>query len=281
MKDYIKRLLKDSYDLHVHSKPSHFKRLIDDIDLISIASEYHMGGVMIKNHYESTAGRANLINEHFDFETIAYGGIVLNQTVGGFNPYAVESTLRLGGKMVWMPTRDAKNSLKFGNMEGDFFKRKGLSILNDNGKMRSEIFEIFDICKKYNACLATGHLDINESLILCREAIKNNVKIILTHPDWVRTKIDVEEQIKLAKSGVFLEKVWANLDDGDCNIEEFLGTMKRLNFENIFISTDRGIVNKDSPLDSMIKVIEFLLNNGVNETDIEKMIKTTPKFLVS
>ncbi len=281
MKNYIKELLKNSYDLHVHSKPSHFKRLIDDIDLIKMADQFGMGGVMIKNHYEPTSSRANLINEHFNFNTTAYGGIVLNQTVGGFNPYAVESSLKLGGKMVWMPTRDARNSLKFGNMDGDFFERKGLSILTDNYKIKTEIYEIFEICKKYNACLATGHLSIDESFILCEEAIKNNVKIILTHPDWTRTKIDVEDQIKLAKLGVFIEKVWSNLDDGDCNKKEFLEPMKRLNFENIFISTDRGIINKDSPIDSMIKAIEFLVNNGISSSEIEKMIKTTPKFLMS
>src|SRR3546814_17841203 len=33
-----------------------------------------------------------------------YGGIALNHTVGGLNPYAVELALRMGGRVVWFPT---------------------------------------------------------------------------------------------------------------------------------------------------------------------------------
>ena len=33
-----------------------------------------------------------------------FGGVALNQTVGGLNPYAVELALRMGGRMVWFPT---------------------------------------------------------------------------------------------------------------------------------------------------------------------------------
>lgn len=43
--------------------------------------------------------------------TTAYGGIVLNWPVGWLNPYAAESALRMGARFIWMPTRDAANSL--------------------------------------------------------------------------------------------------------------------------------------------------------------------------
>ena len=107
LKNIVKELLEGAYDLHVHTFPSHIKRKMNDIELLKKANDYKMGGIMIKNHYESTAGRASLLNEYFKFSTKVYGGIVLNSTVGGINPYAVESSMKLGAKFVWLPTRDA------------------------------------------------------------------------------------------------------------------------------------------------------------------------------
>ncbi|MDU1954848.1 MAG: DUF6282 family protein [Peptoniphilus lacydonensis] len=280
MKDLIKEIIEGSYDLHVHSSPSHIKRTIDDIDLIKKASVYKMEGVMIKNHYEPTSGRAELINRHFDFYTKAYGGIALNTTVGGINPCACESALKLGAKIVWLPTRDAANSLKYGNMKGDFFYRKGISIIDENGELTNEIKEVIEVIKKYDATIATGHISLEESIKVCNYALQQKVKVILTHPDWTRTKVSRNIQIDLGRKGVLIEKVWANLDDGDCCEEDFLSVMKELNFKNIFITTDRGYYTKKPPFESLVDCIEFLVKKGVEKKYIERMLKITPKFIV-
>lgn len=239
-----------------------------------------MAGVLIKNHYEPTSGRAELINKHFDFYTKAYGGIVLNSTVGGINPYACESALKMGAKIVWLPTRDAENSLKYGNMKGDFFNREGISVIDDKGNLIKALKDVIEVVKKYDATLATGHISLEESLKVCDYAIKKNIKVALTHPDWNRTKIPKDIQVALGKKGVFIEKVWANFDDGDCDEEEFLGVMNKLNFNNIFITTDRGYYTKKPPFESLVDCIEFLIDKGVDCKNIERMLKKTPKIIV-
>ena len=45
-------------------------------------------------------------------------GIVLNNVVGGFNPYAVEHTAAMGGKIVWLPTLAAENHLAWEKKSG-------------------------------------------------------------------------------------------------------------------------------------------------------------------
>lgn len=280
MKNSIKEFVEGSYDLHVHSAPSHVKRTIDDIDLIKKASTYKMAGVLIKNHYEPTSGRSELINTHFNFFTKAYGGVVLNSTVGGINPYACESALKMGAKIVWLPTRDAENSLRYGNMKGDFFNREGISVVDEKGKHIKSFKEVVEVVKKYDATLATGHISLEESLKVCDYAIKKNVKVVLTHPDWNRTKIPIDIQIDLGKKGVFIEKVWANLDDGDCSADEFLNVMNQLDFNNTFITTDRGYYTKKPPFESLVDCIEFLIEKGVDGRNIEKILKITPKIIV-
>lgn len=280
MKNSIKEFIEGSFDLHIHSAPSHVKRTIDDIDLIKKASTYKMAGVLIKNHYEATSGRAELINTHFNFFTKAYGGVVLNSTVGGINLYACESALKMGAKIVWLPTRDAENSLRYGNMKGDFFNREGISVIDDKGKLIKSFKEVVEVVKKYDATLATGHISLEESLKVCDYAIRKNVKVILTHPDWSRTKIPMDIQIDLGKKGVFIEKVWANLDDGDCSSDEFLKVMNKLDFNNTFITTDRGYYTKKPPFESLVDCIEFLIEKGVDGRNIEKILKITPKIIV-
>jgi hypothetical protein len=102
-------LVRGGYDLHTHTSPSHSPRSLDDFTLLNEADEIGMAGVMIKSHYEPTEARASLANIYAGAKKAkAYGAIALNWPVGGLNPYAVESSLYLGGVLVWMPTRDAQ-----------------------------------------------------------------------------------------------------------------------------------------------------------------------------
>ncbi len=55
----------------------------------------------------------------------------------------------------------------FGNMEGDFFDRRGITILEQDGTLKECVYDIMDAIKEKDAFLATGHISPEESLILC------------------------------------------------------------------------------------------------------------------
>ena len=64
MRDYndiTKELLCGAYDLHVHTSPDHDQRSLNDWELLTEAEALGMAGVLIKNHYEPTTGRAKLV----------------------------------------------------------------------------------------------------------------------------------------------------------------------------------------------------------------------------
>lgn len=93
-------------DIHVHSGPDSTPRSIDAIDLARLAKQRGMRGLVLKNHYESTAALAYVVRQVVPGIEI-FGGIDLNLTVGGINPAAVERmTIMKGGygKVIWMPT---------------------------------------------------------------------------------------------------------------------------------------------------------------------------------
>lgn len=273
-------LLRGAYDLHVHAAPSPFGRLMDDFGLLQDAGQAGMAGIMLKSHYEPTAARARLVNEHSGSPAVAYGGIVLNWPVGGLNPYAVENALKRGAKIVWMPTRDSQNSLYAGNMPGDFFQREGIAILDSKGTLKPAVKEIMDIVKKYDAVLATGHLSPKESVALCRAGSDRGVRILLTHPEFDRTVVDVQTQKELAESGVYIEKCWYNVSEGNCTIEEMAKHIRTVGPEHCFLSTDRGQGNRERPVEAMICFISNILAQEFSEDEVSTMLIDVPRQIL-
>src|SRR6476646_3308299 len=101
-------------DIHAHSGPDSTARSIDAIDLAKLAKARGMRGLVLKNHYESTAALAYIVRKEVPGIEV-FGGIDLNLTVGGINPAAVERmTMMKGGwgRVVWMPTFDAENQVR-------------------------------------------------------------------------------------------------------------------------------------------------------------------------
>lgn len=273
-------LLEDGYDLHVHSAPSHIERILDDVEVLQQASEAKMAGVLIKNHYESTAARAALLNKRSGLATKAYGGIVLNWPAGGLNPYAAESALKLGGSFVWLPTRDAANCLTYGNMPGDFFNRPGISIVDENENLLPAVYEVLEVVRRYNAVFATGHVSPKESVIVCKAARQMRVRTVLTHPEWERTVISGEVQAQLAELGVMIEKDWINVADGTCPIETMMHNIRLVGCEHVFIATDRGQMGEETPREGMLRFIELLLEQGFSDQEIKTMVHSVPKSLL-
>lgn len=274
-------LIKGGYDLHTHTEPSAFHRALDDFELIQEAADAGMAGVMIKAHYGCTASRAALVNLHSHCSTRAYGGLVLNHPVGGLNPYAVENSLKMGAVIIWMPTRDSENCLKYGDMPGDFFSRPGITIFNEKGKLKKEIFEIFEIVKNYGAYLATGHLNSEESYALCKEGRRNGVNMILTHPEWDRTKSTGDIQKELADTGVLIEKNWLNIAEGSVSAQEMASNIKKVGAGRVYLATDRGQAGFEHPVEGMLRFIETLLNEGFTGQEIQTMLSTVPGYIAN
>src|SRR5438067_12990007 len=104
-------------DIHAHSDPDTRPRSIDAIDLARLAKERGMRGLVLKNHYESTAALAYVVRKVVPGIEI-FGGIDLNRSVGGINPEAVERMVLLRGgwdRGIWMPTPESRNWLSAAN----------------------------------------------------------------------------------------------------------------------------------------------------------------------
>ena len=107
-------LLKGAIDPHVHSGPSIAPRAVDHLELFEEYSAAGFAAVVTKDHDYSSVMTAALIPKNLlRLKTKLYASIVLNNVMGGFNPYAVEHTAAMGGKIVWLPTLAAENHLRW------------------------------------------------------------------------------------------------------------------------------------------------------------------------
>lgn len=104
----VHELLSGTYDLHIHTAPDVIPRKCTDEETVRRLEAAGMKGCAIKCHYFETAARAALLQERFP-QMIIVGGLVLNRSVGGINPEAVERFGQMGGRMLWFPTMDARS----------------------------------------------------------------------------------------------------------------------------------------------------------------------------
>jgi len=91
--------LEGAFDLHIHIGPDDSPRYYDSIDLAREASTRKMRAVVIKDHLSSTASKA-VLSTKMSSETLVFGGIALNETVGGLNPRSVTSAISTGAAII-------------------------------------------------------------------------------------------------------------------------------------------------------------------------------------
>ena len=172
-------LMQGAVDMHVHSAPSLFPRLVDHVEAAEGARAMGIRALVLKEHHGFTSDRIYFVRKLVSGIDL-FGGVVLNNAVGGINPFAVDTAIRLGAKIIWFPTLSAKNHLdQMGGPEfGSSMKQQGKSkvvekpvhVLDPNGHLLPEVYEVIDLIAAHDMILATGHLSISEVRLVVKTA---------------------------------------------------------------------------------------------------------------
>ncbi len=270
-------LLRGAIDTHVHSAPDVIPRKLDDLELVEQARHVGMRALVLKNHCCSTCARAFLLNR-MQGDVAVFGGVVLNDTIGGFNWRAVETALKMGGEIVWMPTKSAANHQHF------FGGRNGLTVLNGTGLCASAR-DIVRLVADAGAILATGHLSPLESSVLIEEALAAGVRrISVTHPEWGATAMPVEMQRRFAQSGaVYFERCLVSAHPGaryGVPFETITRQIRAVGVDTTIAATDYGLPAALAPSEAMSAYIQKLMEAGFNDVEIKRMIQDNPAQLL-
>ena len=269
--------LEGAVDLHVHSAPDVDVRRFNDIELAQEAARAGMGAILIKSHQNSTVERAWLVSQWIPGIRV-FGGLVLNDTVGGLNPSAVRLAIAIGAKQVWMPTRSAGNHRRYDGLPG------GISILNRQGELLPAAEEILQILSGSGCILGAGHLSQEEAFALIDRACElGGVKVLVTHAEWAPTFYSLEQQKAMAARGIVAFEhrfVSTTHRCGFVPFETIERAITETGVEHTVLSTDLGQPDTPPPVEGLRQYAERLCSSGFSVDDVRQMMPANPARLI-
>jgi Family of unknown function (DUF6282) len=271
-------MLAGAVDLHIHTAPDLFPRNVTAITAAEAAKAAGMGAIVVKSHSTDTAARAETAREAVGFPV--YGGVALNYSVGGLNPYAVRETAKQGGRIVWMPTIGARHFIR--NSVGVGFLAQaippgveGLTILDENDGLRATVLDVLDEVIDNDLLLASGHLEPRETRALFAEAMKRGAKrLLVTHPHVPFVHMGHKDQLALAELGAYIE-----ITDHE-SIDERLKVIETAGAARCVLSTDGGTVEAPTPVERLTKFVRALSEAGISDDDLHTMTVVNPGYLL-
>ncbi|MEB3829979.1 DUF6282 family protein [Phormidium sp. CCY1219] len=276
-------------DFHVHSAPDIINRSIDDFELAQMAANAGMKAIVLKNHVTTTADRAVLASKIVPNIEI-FGGIVLNQPVGGINPDAVEAMTKLGGdraKIVWLPTTDADYHLKVFDKPGPGIK------IAENGTLSPQTEGLLKLIAEKHLILETGHISPTEVMLVIDKARQLGIEnIVVTHAMADVPGLSLDQMRHCAEMGAILELAFVNELMGEnavaaghdkwhrVSVAEMAQAIRAIGAQHFILSTDLGRPGDPLPAEGYKRFLEKLLAAGISPREIQIMKRENPARLL-
>ena len=271
--------LQGTIDIHVHGYPDSRPRALDGVEAARNARDRGMRAIVLKNHYEFTSGLAYIVRKQVPGIEV-FGGVDLNLPVGGINPHAVEYMAQTSGgwgRMVWMPTFDAENAVRFAKEN-----RPSVSV-SRNGELLPPVKEVIGLIAKHGLILATGHSSAAEGLMLVREGRRQGVKqMVVTHAMNPPIQMTVSQMQEAAKLGALIEFVGGSLatPDAPARMDRFADAIKKVGAEFCILASDLGQQGNALPTDGFAAFLAAMRARGLTEQQVDRMAKQNPARLL-
>ena len=261
---------------------------MSDIDVARLAAERGMRGIVLKNHLTGTADRAALVAQVVpDIEV--FGGVVLNNAVGGLNPAAVDAMAGMSGgrgKVVWLPTRDAQHDID------TFGQGEGIRVA-ENGEVTPEMEAVLERIEEHDLVLHTGHVSPEETLAVIRKAKEMGIeRIAVTHAMATVPGLSIDQMKEAAAEGAYLELVFLNhlmgpdahldwLHEWDqVSIADMAAAIKQVGPEHFIIASDLGQTGNPIHADGIEAMVQGLEAEGIPGKDVQMMARDNPARLL-
>ena len=275
--------LNGAIDMRVHASPDDVKRAIDADDLARLAKKNGMRGLVLTNHWESTAALAYMVRKEVPGIEV-FGGVEMDQSVGGINLEAVKRmTMMKGGRgrVVFLPDFDSENFRNVLHQTGT-----AVPIYRDGGLLPG-VLELLDfIAQHHELVLETGDNAAEEVMAVVHEAHQRGVThILIKNAMGMFTHLTVPQMQQAAREGAYLEFAYnaAYGEHPQRSIAEYADGMRQVGAKFCVLSTDFGSVHKTAvPLhpQALLEFMQALHKEGISVDDINLMAKTNPARLL-
>lgn len=300
---------------HLKSSP----RSVTPIQAAVQARDAGMQAIVFMDVFEMSNGTSQLVNEAVpDFMT--YGGMNLNTVYGGMNPRAVKTSLYYGdgAKYVafgthsthWMASREGHY------IDGEFkefwktdpkFKEeelgRSIKIPVDEAPTK-ELDEILKLLAAHpDVYMITGHVSAAEALRLTELGAEYGIKRMVVSSTVFKIA-NMDQLQQMTENGAYIEYTLAAYGHSSgtrktdyyteiayasdpipsklpkTSIKTVAGQTQQLGAEHCIMATDYGVYTMAPPVEGFREFIALMLDLGVSEADIVKMIKSNPERLL-
>lgn len=275
----VARDLRGAIDIHVHADPDNVPRSLDGLEAARLAKDSGMRAIVLKSHFDPTAGLALLARKAVPGIEV-FGGIDLNLPVGGMNVHAVDHMARVNGRwgrMVWMSTFDAENQIRAGTSNAAFVR------VSQNGALLPETKAVIAAIAKHNFVLASGHVSAQEALLMFEEGRRLGVRgMVATHGMSAPTSLTAEQAQQAARLGAFIEFVSGTLatPTAQAKIDRLADDIRKVGVEHAILSSDLGQRGNPLPADGYATYMDALRKKGFTDQELDRMAKQNPARLL-
>jgi hypothetical protein len=266
-------------DIHAHCAPDSTPRSIDAIDLARLAKSRGMRGLVLKNHYQPTASLAYVVRKEVPGIEV-FGGVDLNLSVGGMNPFAVEhmaATTGGYGRFVWMSTFDSEAQVRYSKQDRPFVR------VSQNGQLLPETRQVIAVIAKHNLVMATGHVSAEEGLMLIREARAEGVQhMVVTHAMLAPIHMSDAQMLEAAKMGAYIEFVYNGLLGSykEFTFKDYARAIRYVGVDHCILASDMGQPANPLHPDGLVALFDGLRIEGMTQAEINRMAKENPARLL-
>jgi uncharacterized protein DUF6282 len=277
-------------DFHTHAAPDVFGRSVDDDELAALAAARQMEAVVFKSHVTMTGDRAWLARKRVPGVKV-FGGVTLNNAVGGLNPQAVEWMWRMQGgfgRVVWFPTFDADNHVRRAGTAPS-----GIPVVDERGDVLPAAREVLKVCAAQRLVVHTGHSSAEQALALIAAAREEGCdRIVVTHAQFDVVGMNEAHMKTAAAMGAKMELCVLGMLVGPEHALEFMrhsprvppavtaACIKSVGAQHFVLGTDLGQAGNPTPADGLQIFVSALQAEGVGREQIQTMGREVPGALL-
>ena len=215
-----------------------------------------------------------------------FGGVCTDYPSGGLNVEAVDVALRLGARIVWLPTVHSHQDYLNGKAATMGTRGTGIHVIDEAGQPVPEVRAIFDLVQGDGAVLATGHTTAAEHYAVCKEFARQG-KLLVTHAGEhaAGPHLTKEQCTELADLGATIELTALTCDHvfgaPGKSPQAMAETIRYIGHERCTLASDYGWTKEvPNPAAGLKDFLERLWKVGITEAELNQMAAVKPAELL-
>jgi hypothetical protein len=277
--------LDGAIDLHCHYGPESVVGTPHSVDAYGAARDAEAHGfaaIVLKSHDFPSNAVAYTVQQSVGSVQVR-GSVCCDFCIGGLNPGAVETALRDGAAIVWLPTISSRQDEQNGVAAMLGVPGPGISLLDDDGALVPEVDEILSLVSQYDAIAATGHTSADEHYALARRHAAAG-RLVVTHAmnAGAGPQLSLGQCVELAELGAFIEFSAATcMGSHGPSASEVVHAIDTIGAERVVLSTDYGwTTDLPRPAPGLQDYADALWAAGAGEAELRLMACENPARLL-